>query len=129
MKTMTCRQLGGPCDQQLTASTWDEMVQAMTRHVLDRHPETAKEMKRMHEEDPKRWGREMKPKSDARPDSTWADRSSDARVPMRPLSAQTGDWPGFQCRPVAFLTAGSIVIFTEALRYRGFAPLPMIIVS
>ena len=70
MKTMTCRQLGGPCDQQLTASTWDEMVQAMTRHVLDRHPETAKAMKRMHDEDPKRWGREMKPKWDAAPETT-----------------------------------------------------------
>ena len=70
MKTMTCRQLGGPCDQQLTASTWDEMVQAMTRHVLDRHSETAKAMKRMHEEDPKRWGREMKPKWDAAPETT-----------------------------------------------------------
>ena len=30
MKTMTCRQLGGPCEQRLSADSWDEMVKAMT---------------------------------------------------------------------------------------------------
>ena len=66
MKTMTCRELGGPCDQLLTASTWDEMARAMTRHVMERHPETAKDMERMYNQDPKRWGREMRPKWEAR---------------------------------------------------------------
>jgi len=66
MKTMTCRELGGQCDQQLTASTWDEMVQTMTKHVLAHHPETAKAMERMHNEDPRKWGREMRPKWEAR---------------------------------------------------------------
>ena len=28
MKTMTCRELGGTCDQKLSASSWDEMVKA-----------------------------------------------------------------------------------------------------
>jgi predicted small metal-binding protein len=65
MKTMTCRELGGACDHQLTVNTWDEMVQAMTRHVMEKHPDVAKSMERMHNEDPKRWGREMKPKWDA----------------------------------------------------------------
>ena len=67
MKSMTCRQLGGPCGQVLTAETWEEMVKTMTRHVLENHPDTAKAMERMHNEDPKRWGREMKPKWDAKP--------------------------------------------------------------
>ena len=66
MRTMTCRELGGPCDQQLSAQSWDEMVKSMTAHVLREHPHTAEEMKRMHEQDPKKWGREMKPKWDAR---------------------------------------------------------------
>jgi len=35
MKTMTCNQLGGTCDQKLSAETWDEMVKAMTRHVME----------------------------------------------------------------------------------------------
>lgn len=65
MKTMTCKQLGGTCDQTLTAPTWDDMVKKMTRHVMENHPDVAKQMKEMHDKDPKRWGREMKPKWDA----------------------------------------------------------------
>jgi hypothetical protein len=45
------------------------MVQAMTQHVLENHPDTAQTMKEMHEADPKRWGREMKPKWDAKPET------------------------------------------------------------
>jgi len=70
MKTMTCRELGGPCDQLLTASTWNDMVQAMTQHVLAQHPDTAKAMERMHNEDPRKWGREMRPKWDARAETS-----------------------------------------------------------
>jgi len=56
-------------DQRLSAQTWDEMVKAMTRHVLEKHPDTAKAMERMHNEDPAKWGRETKPKWDAKPES------------------------------------------------------------
>jgi hypothetical protein len=66
MKSMTCRALGGPCDQVLVARSWDEMVKTMTGHVLENHPETARAMEDMHSEDPKKWGREMKPKWDAK---------------------------------------------------------------
>ena len=65
MKTMTCRELGGTCDRALTAETWDEIVQTMTKHVMEKHPDVAEHMKAMHERDPKQWGREMKPKWDA----------------------------------------------------------------
>lgn len=67
MKTMPCKELGGPCDKKLTTGSWEEMVKAMTAHVMKEHPETAKEMQRMHEQDPKKWGREMKPKWDSKP--------------------------------------------------------------
>ena len=67
MKTMTCKQLGGPCDQALSAESWEEMVQKMVKHVMETHPDTAKEMEKMHNEDPKKWGREMKPKWDSAP--------------------------------------------------------------
>jgi predicted small metal-binding protein len=67
MKTMTCKELGGPCDQKLSAESWDEMVQQMVKHVSSNHPETAEAMKKMHEQDPKKWGRETKPKWDAAP--------------------------------------------------------------
>jgi predicted small metal-binding protein len=65
MKTLTGKELGGTCDQKLSANTWDEMVQKMTKHVMDKHPDVAKDMEKMHNEDPQKWGKEMKPKFDA----------------------------------------------------------------
>jgi predicted small metal-binding protein len=62
------KELGGTCDQNLSANSWDEMVQKMTKHVRDKHPDVAKDMEKMHNEDPKKWGREMKPKFDAVPE-------------------------------------------------------------
>jgi hypothetical protein len=43
------------------------MVQVMTKHVMEKHPDVSKEMEKMHNADPKRWGSEMKPKWDAAP--------------------------------------------------------------
>ena len=69
MKSMTCRELGGKCDQKLSAYSWDEMVKVMTKHVMDKHPEVARQMEKMHNEDPKKWGREMQPKRQAAPET------------------------------------------------------------
>ena len=41
------------------------MVQAMTKHVMEKHPDVAKDMETMHNDDPEKWGKEMKPKWDA----------------------------------------------------------------
>ena len=68
MKTMTCSELGGACDQNLSAETWGDMVKKMTDHVMHKHPDIAEQMKTMHEEDPKKWGNEMKAKRDAAPE-------------------------------------------------------------
>ncbi len=68
MKAMTCRELGGTCDKRLVAASWEEMVNTMTKHVMDQHPDVAKRMEKMHNEDPKKWGREMKPKWEAAPE-------------------------------------------------------------
>ncbi|MGH9093259.1 MAG: DUF1059 domain-containing protein [Acidimicrobiales bacterium] len=35
MKTMTCRQLGGPCDAAHRGSTADEVIKAQDRHLRD----------------------------------------------------------------------------------------------
>jgi hypothetical protein len=35
----------------------------------DKHPDVAKQMEKMHNEDPKKWGKEMKPKWDAAPET------------------------------------------------------------
>jgi len=68
VKAMTCRQLGGNCDQRLTAESWDAMVKVMTKHVMEKHPDLAKQMEKMHTKDPKKWGEEMKPKWEAAPE-------------------------------------------------------------
>jgi predicted small metal-binding protein len=68
MKSLTCKELGGVCDQKISAESWDEEVMAMTKHVMENHPDVAKRMQQMHKEDPRRWGRENKPKWDATPD-------------------------------------------------------------
>ena len=33
MKTMTCKQLGGPCDFSLSGNTADEVIKAQDRHL------------------------------------------------------------------------------------------------
>jgi predicted small metal-binding protein len=35
MKTMTCKQLGGPCDFPLTGETADEVIKAQDKHLKD----------------------------------------------------------------------------------------------
>jgi predicted small metal-binding protein len=35
MKTMTCRQLGGPCDLALHGETADEVIKAQDKHLRD----------------------------------------------------------------------------------------------
>jgi predicted small metal-binding protein len=35
MKTMTCKQLGGPCDFQLRGNTGDEVIKAQDAHLRD----------------------------------------------------------------------------------------------
>lgn len=67
MKTMTCKELGGTCDQKLSAASWDEMAKTMTKHVMDKHPDVAKQMEAMHKRDPKEWSAQTKPKWDVAP--------------------------------------------------------------
>ena len=52
MKTMTCKQLGGPCDLQLQGDTADAVIKAQDRHLKeivaagdDSHVGALKEMK------------------------------------------------------------------------------------
>ncbi|AKT51871.1 hypothetical protein [Arsenicicoccus sp. oral taxon 190] len=35
MKTMTCRQLGGPCDTAHTGATADDVIKAQDRHLKE----------------------------------------------------------------------------------------------
>ncbi len=53
MKMMTCRQLGGPCDEKITGSTPDEMMANGMKHLEKAHPQMAADVKSMPEDDPK----------------------------------------------------------------------------
>jgi len=35
MKTMTCKQLGGACDHEFTAETFEEMAEMSKKHGMD----------------------------------------------------------------------------------------------
>jgi hypothetical protein len=43
----------------------DQMVQTMTAHAMEKHPDVAKDMEKMHNDDPKKWASVTKPKWDA----------------------------------------------------------------
>lgn len=52
MKTMTCKQLGGPCDHALRGETADEVIKAQDKHLKeavaggdDAHRDALQEMK------------------------------------------------------------------------------------
>lgn len=53
MKAMICEQLDGTCDKRLSAESWDEMVKTTTGHVMEKHPDVARQMKKMHEDAPR----------------------------------------------------------------------------
>ncbi|MFA6601580.1 MAG: DUF1059 domain-containing protein [Candidatus Paceibacterota bacterium] len=50
---MTCAQMGGLCDAEITASTPDEMMEKGMKHLEEKHPEMAADVKAMPEDDPK----------------------------------------------------------------------------
>lgn len=52
MKTMTCAQLGGPCDAKFTGSTPDEMIANAMKHLEAAHPEMAAQVKATPKDDP-----------------------------------------------------------------------------
>ena len=35
MKTMTCKQMGGPCDKEFHGNTADEVIKAQDRHLKE----------------------------------------------------------------------------------------------
>lgn len=60
MKTMTCRQLGGPCDLELSAETADEIIKAQDRHLREAARSGDEDHVPAHEEMKGRWKRPLK---------------------------------------------------------------------
>jgi predicted small metal-binding protein len=55
MKTLTCTQLGGPCNAPMAAATSEEMMKIGMEHVTATHPELAEKIKTMPKEDLDKW--------------------------------------------------------------------------
>jgi len=61
MKTITCRQMGGPCDMAFTGTTPKEVMDQGAQHVMastdPEHVKIAEQMKTMSPEDSAKWGK------------------------------------------------------------------------
>jgi predicted small metal-binding protein len=62
MKTLTCAQMGGPCEAQITGSTEEEMMANGMKHLEEAHPEMAADVKKADPADPMMvaWGEKFK---------------------------------------------------------------------
>jgi len=50
MKTMTCRQFGGPCDKEFHANTFEEMMEKSKKHGMEMFQNGDKEHTRVMNE-------------------------------------------------------------------------------
>ena len=75
MKTMTCRQLAGACDEQFHAETFDEIGEMSRKHAMEMaeqgdkgHIEKMEEMKTMGPEAGREWFEKVQREFDALPE-------------------------------------------------------------
>ena len=52
MKTMTCAQMGGPCEAKITGNTPEEMMQNGMTHLESAHPDMAADVKASPKDSP-----------------------------------------------------------------------------
>lgn len=78
MKTMNCRQLGGACDLEFAANTFEEMAELSKQHGMEMHQkadtahlEAMQEMQEMMKspEEMKQWFESKRREFEALPDS------------------------------------------------------------
>ncbi len=71
MKTITCRQMGGMCDEPISGNTPDELMGVGMKHLEVAHPDMAASVKAMPKDDPKmvEWGTQFQKTWDETPDS------------------------------------------------------------
>jgi predicted small metal-binding protein len=70
MKTLTCSQMGGPCDAKITGSTMDEMMINGMKHLEEVHPQMAEDVKKASPTDPMMiaWNEKFKNDFEAAPE-------------------------------------------------------------
>lgn len=71
MKTMTCREMGGMCDTQMSANTMDEMIATGMAHLEVAHPEMYASVNSMGQDHPAivEWSQKFKADWDALPEN------------------------------------------------------------
>jgi predicted small metal-binding protein len=52
MKTMTCAQMGGPCNDKITGNTPNETLMNAMKHLEEKHPDMAATVKATPKDDP-----------------------------------------------------------------------------
>ncbi|MGD8744138.1 MAG: DUF1059 domain-containing protein [Candidatus Woesebacteria bacterium] len=77
MKTMTCKQLGGACDEEFRAETFEEVAEMSKKHAMEMvekgdkaHMDKMEEMKVMMEKgEAKKWMEEKKKEFESLPEN------------------------------------------------------------
>jgi hypothetical protein len=60
MKTMTCKQMGGPCDMAFQGNTGDEVIQAQDKHLKEMVEKGDETHRKALEEMQARWKNPLK---------------------------------------------------------------------
>jgi len=70
MKTLTCSQMGGPCDAKISGATPDEMMMNGMKHLEAVHPDMAADVKKASPTDPMmiEWNKKFKKDFEAAPE-------------------------------------------------------------
>jgi len=68
MKTMTCKDMGGPCDAKISGKDPEDMIQNGMKHVEKDHPEMAADIEKMSDEDSEKWRADFQAKWDEAPE-------------------------------------------------------------
>lgn len=68
MKTLTCSQMGGPCNAPISGNSFEEISDNGMKHLQQAHPEMAEQMKNMTKEEGDAWAAKVMPMYEAAPE-------------------------------------------------------------
>jgi predicted small metal-binding protein len=73
MKTMNCSDMGGTCEETMSAATEEEMVGMGWKHIEAAHPEMAEKIKNIPQAEKDTWMSEFHKKWEAAPEDDAAE--------------------------------------------------------
>jgi predicted small metal-binding protein len=70
MKTFTCRELGGTCDEKFSGETFDEIMEQGSEHMMtdDAHKTSIMDMEQRTGENTEQWMERMQREFDTKPE-------------------------------------------------------------